>query len=75
MTFELSKYILSISLLSNCYYVHSFKLLTFRVRRRRGEMQIDHGRLCVYVCLSVLAAFPHYCTDPDVSWGNSRGDL
>ena len=24
------------------------------------------------VCLS-LAAFPHYCTDPDVTWGNGRG--
>jgi len=24
------------------------------------------------VCLS-LAEFPHYCTDPDVSWGNGRG--
>ena len=23
------------------------------------------------VCLS-LAAFPHYCTDPDVTWGNGR---
>jgi len=27
------------------------------------------------VCLSVssLAAFPHYCTDHDVTWGNGRG--
>jgi len=24
------------------------------------------------VCLSP-AIFPHYCTDPDVTWGNSRG--
>jgi len=24
------------------------------------------------VCLS-LAAFPQYCTDPDVTWGNGRG--
>jgi len=24
------------------------------------------------VCLSV-AAFPHYCTDPDITWGNGRG--
>jgi len=31
-------------------------------------MYIGHGRLCV--CLS-LSAFPHYCTDPDVSWGNA----
>jgi len=29
-----------------------------------------HGRLCV--CLS-LAVSPHYCTDPDVGWGNGRG--
>ena len=33
-------------------------------------MYSGHGRLCV--CLSI-AAFPHYCMDPDVSWGNSRG--
>jgi len=26
-----------------------------------------HGRMCMSVCLS-LAAFPHYCTDPDVIW-------
>jgi len=24
------------------------------------------------VCLT-LAAFPHYCTDPNVTWGNDRG--
>ena len=36
----------------------------------RGEMYTGHGRLCV--CLS-LAAFTHYCTDPDVSWRNGRG--
>jgi len=48
-------------------------LVTFRVRHSRGEMYIGHGQMCV--CLS-LAAFPyysHYCTDPDVSWGNGRG--
>ena len=44
--------------------------VTFRVKRSRGEMYIGHGRLCV--CLSV-AAFPHYCADPDVTWGNGRG--
>jgi len=27
-------------------------------------------RVCV--CLS-LASFPHYCTDPGVTWGNGRG--
>jgi len=33
-------------------------------------MCIGHSRLCV--CLS-LNTFPHYCTGPDVSWGNGRG--
>jgi len=33
-------------------------------------MCIGHGDLCV--CLS-LAACPHYCTDPDVTWGNGKG--
>ena len=48
-------------------------VITFRVRRSRGEMYIGHGRLsvcvcmCVCVCLS-LTAFPRYCTDPDVTW-------
>jgi len=28
--------------------------------------------VCVSVCLS-LAAFPHYCTDPDITWRNGRG--
>ena len=42
------------------------QFITFRVRRRRGEMYIGHGRLYVSVCLS-LAAFPHYYTDLDVS--------
>jgi len=36
---------------------------TFRVRRRRGEMYIGHGRLCV----SLSVAFLHYCMDPDVT--------
>jgi len=30
---------------------------------------IGHAHLCV--CLS-LAAFPHYCMDPDITWGNGR---
>ena len=32
--------------------------------------------VCVFVCVSVclsLAAFPHYCTDPDVTWGSGSG--
>jgi len=37
-------------------------------------MYSGHGRLCVCLslCLS-LAAFPLYCTDPDVTWRNGRG--
>jgi len=27
--------------------------------------------LCLCACLS-LAAFPHYCADPDVTWRNGR---
>jgi len=42
--------------------------------RKRREIYCDHARLCV--CLSVsgsAAACQHYCTDPDVTWGNGRG--
>ena len=52
----------------------SVLIITFRVRRSRGEMYIGHGRSCV--CVSVwlsLAALPHYSTDPNVTWGNGRG--
>jgi len=31
------------------------------------------GRLSLCVCLFSLAAFPHYCMDSDVTWGNGRG--
>jgi len=50
------------------------KVVTFCMRRRRREMYSDHARLsvCLCVCLSA-AASPHYCTDPDVTWGNGRG--
>jgi len=60
-------------------------LVTFRVSRRRREMYCGHARLCVClsvcvsVCVSVClfclsaAACPHYCTDPDVTWGSGRG--
>ena len=39
---------------------------TFRVSRTRREMYSGHARLCV--CRSA-AACPHYCADPDVTWG------
>ena len=47
---------------------------TSRIIRRRREMYTGHARLFVLlsVCLSA-AACPHYCTDPDVTWGNGRG--
>ena len=50
--------------------VHTRVSVTFRVSHRRREMYTGHARLCV--CLS-LAAFPHYCTDPDITWGNGKG--
>ena len=34
-------------------------------------MCIGYDHLCLCVCLS-LATFPHYCTDPNVTWGNGR---
>jgi len=46
--------------------------ITFRVSRRRREVYSGHARLCICLCLSA-AACPHYCTDPDVTWGNGRG--
>jgi len=43
-------------------------LITFRVSRRQREMYTGHALLCV--CLSAVPpACPHYCTDPDVTWG------
>jgi len=47
-------------------------LITFRVRRSRGEnfsiLYLPRPSVCLCVCLS-FPAFPRYCTDPDVSWG------
>ena len=55
-------------------------LVTFCVSRRRRKMYCGHARLCVClsVCLSVYlsaAVRPHYCMDPDVTWGRVRGCL
>jgi len=47
-------------------------LVTFRVSRGPREMYCGHARLCLSVCLSATAC-PHYCTDPDVTWGSGRG--
>jgi len=35
-------------------------------------MYCGHAPVCVCVCLSA-AVQPHYCTDPDVTWGRGRG--
>jgi len=53
-------------------HVLTLYVTTFRVRHSRGETYSADSSLCLCVCLS-LAAFPHYCTDPDVTWGNGRG--
>jgi len=45
-------------------------IIIFCVSRRRREMYCGHARLCV--CLTA-AACPHYCMDPDVTLGSSRG--
>jgi len=49
--------------------------ITFRVIRSEAKC-IAVTVVCVSVCLCVclsLAAFPHYCTDPDETLGNGRG--
>ena len=43
-------------------------LITFRASRRRHEMYSGHSLLCLS-----FTAYPHYCMDPDVTWGNGRG--
>ena len=47
-----------------------YTLVTFCVSCRRRKMYCGHARLSV--CLSA-AVRPHYCTDPDVTWGRGRG--
>jgi len=55
-------------------YNNKQQLFTFCVSRRRHKMYCGHVRLCVClsVCLSA-AVRPHYCPDPDVTWGRGRG--
>ena len=47
----------------NCSYR---LIITFCMSRKRRKMCCGHAHL--RVCLSA-AARPHYCTDPDVTWG------
>jgi len=49
------------------------ELVTFRVRRNRGEMYIGHGRLCV--CLSLPRRIPTLLHGPECNLGNGRGAL
>ena len=49
---------------------YDYSIVTFCVSRRRRKMYCGHARLSV--CLSA-AVRPHYCTDPDVTWGHVRG--
>jgi len=49
-------------------------LVTFCASRRRRKMYCGHALLCVCLCVCLSAAVrPHYCTDPDVTWGRGRG--
>jgi len=46
------------------------------VSRRPREIIVVSGHAHLCVCVSVrlsAVACPHYCTDPDVTWGSSRG--
>ena len=43
-------------------------IITFRVRRSRGEMYSGHGHLCVCLSLSLSLVACSHCTDLDVSW-------
>jgi len=57
---------------------HHIPLITFRMSRRRRETYSGHSRLSMRVCLCVclrLVAFPHYCTDPDLTSRNGRGPV
>jgi len=62
----------------SCVFTESLEIFIFCVSRRRRNMYCGHARLCVSlsvcvcVCLSIClsaAVRPHYCTDPDVTWG------
>jgi len=45
-------------------------IITFCVsRRRRKSIVVTRVCVCVSVRVSVAAIRPHYCTDPDVTWG------
>ena len=56
---------------STCVNVYSVIDLCIHFIHSRASV-----RVCVCICLCAclsIAACPHYSTDPDVTWGNSRG--
>ena len=55
--------------------LNTFIRPTFRVSL--CSLQWPRPSVCVSVCVSnmSLAAYPHYCTDPDVTWGIVGGAL
>jgi len=61
---------LQVVLFSQFATVHNINcisyFITFRMSRRPREIYCGHARLCVCLC---VAACPHYCRDPDVTWG------
>ena len=57
----ISDWILSLTI----YYISRESKTTRNVLWSRASV-------CLSVCLSA-AACPHYCTDPDATWGSGRG--
>ena len=51
----------------SCNFFHYISREAWRIR----NVYWPWPSLCLCVCLSV-DAFPDYCTDPDVTWGNGR---
>jgi len=66
--------------LSNCFTWQrlAWKFASLSFGSLHFAWVVDHEKcivvthVCVPVCLSA-ATCPHYCTDPDVTWGNGRG--
>ena len=45
-------------------------VITFRVR----HILVTHTALCLCLCVCLsYAAFPHYCMNPEVTWGEWYG--
>jgi len=57
-------------IISITYNTALLTVITFRVRRSRGEMYIGHGRLCI--CLSIPRRIPTLLHGPRCKLGNGR---